>query len=78
MKAGVIFYDVSVERASFEDYLAIISAILVLIFFGFNSEALGYYAKLLPLLGAKYWKKPRRPEEDLKFRSISVEPLTHV
>lgn len=43
-----------VERAEFSDYIAIISAFLVLAFFGFSSESLSYYAKLLSFLGIRW------------------------
>ena len=75
MKAGVIFTDPFNKRANFFAYLAIISGLLLFVFFGFSGEALGYYAKLLSMIGIRGWPKLRRshsiadPPDTLNLRA---------
>lgn len=44
---GTIFYAPLTKKAGFDEYIAIISGILVVIFFGFSSESLSFYARLV-------------------------------
>lgn len=76
VKAGAIDYVPLVTRASFPNYLAIISATLVLIFFGFGNEALGYYAKLIAFTRLKNWVLTKFGGESLAVETAYSISLT--